>query len=76
MVLDVTGFTNHPNFNISTGPIGGYDISTYKVDDTPLQEEGVVAPSKVYPACLPSKLHKSDHGIFAGRSKVTLSNCK
>ena len=57
---------SYPQFNITVGPIGGFDIATYTVNDTLLHQEGVVAPGKVYPACLPSKLHKSSRGIFAG----------
>ena len=66
VILDVVSYNNHPQFNITVGPIGGFDIATYNVNDTPLLQEGVVAHGKVYPACLPSKLHKSNRGIFAG----------
>ena len=88
VVLEVTGYINHPEFNISIGPIGftdyliefhniyvfqfagGHDIGIYFVDDTKLAKPGVLQRRKLYPACLPSILHKDrdGRGILAGWS--------
>ena len=43
VVLNVVSFTNHPHYNVSKGPVGGYDIAVYKVDDSPLQAKGTVS---------------------------------
>ena len=67
VVLTVLEYTNHPLFNITEGPIGGHDIATYVVDKGPLEKPGTVQKGKLYPACLPSKAHKSKRGIFAGK---------
>ena len=61
IVLQVLNYTNHPLFNISVGPVGGYDIATYVVNDEPL------ITTQLVPACLPTKAHKTDRGIFAGK---------
>jgi hypothetical protein len=45
---------------------GGHDISVYFVNDSKLAEPGVLQRRKLYPACLPSILHKEKRGIFAG----------
>ena len=45
---------------------GGHDISVYFVNDSKLAEPGVLQRRKLYPACLPSILHKDECGIFAG----------
>ena len=66
VVLTVLNYTNHPLFNITEGPIGGHDIGIYFVDDEILRKPGVIRKGKLYPACLPSKAHKSNRGIFAG----------
>ena len=66
VVLPVLNYTNHPLFNITEGPIGGHDIGVYFVDDEILRKPGVIKKGKLYPACLPSKAHKSKRGIFAG----------
>ena len=49
VVLNVLKFTNHPKYSQENGPINGYDISVYHVDDTELRAE----PGVIYPACLP-----------------------
>ena len=67
VVLTVLEYTNHPLFNITEGPVGGHDIATYVVDEEPLEKPGTVQKGKLYPACLPSKAHKSKRGIFAGK---------
>ena len=61
IILPVLKITNHPLFNISEGPIGGYDVSVYMVNDTALRE------GRLTPACLPSLAHKSNRAIFAGQ---------
>ena len=53
VVLDVLKITNHPKYNQTKGPIYGYDIAVYHVNDTRLKETDRIDPSKVYPACLP-----------------------
>ena len=45
--------------------VGGHDISVYFVNDTKLTKPGALERGKLYPACLPSILHKDDRGIFA-----------
>ena len=67
VVLTVLRYTNHPLFNITEGPIGGHDVATYDVEEEPLRKEGVIKQGQLYPACLPSKAHKSNRGIFAGK---------
>ena len=66
VVLTVLNYTNHPLFNITEGPIGGHDIAVYMVDEEPLTKPGAVKKGKLYPACLPSRAHKSNRGVFAG----------
>ena len=66
VVLTVLNFTNHPLFNITEGPVGGHDISVYMVDEGPLRKPGAIKKGKLYPACLPSRAHKSVRGLFAG----------
>ena len=44
---------------------GGHDISVYYINDTKLATPGTLERRKLYPACLPSVLHKDDRGIFA-----------
>ena len=67
VVLTVIKCTNHPQFKITEGPRGGHDISTYVVDEELLKKPGTIQKGKLYPACLPSKAHKSMRGVFAGR---------
>ena len=38
----------------------------YNVNDSKLSQPGVLQRRKLYPACLPSILHKSNDGLFAG----------
>ena len=45
---------------------GGFDVSIYFVNDSKLSEPGVLQRRKLYPACLPSILHKNNDGLFAG----------
>ena len=73
VVLTVLNFTNHPLFNITEGPVGGHDISIYKVNEEPLRKPGAIKKGKLYPACLPSRAHKSIRGIFSG-SFILFSN--
>ena len=42
VVLTVLGYTNHPDWSVEAGPLGGADIAVYKVDPAPLEEEGVL----------------------------------
>ena len=54
VVLTVLKFTNHPQYNSSKGPEGGYDVAVYHVDDIPLLAPGVVSlASGIWPACFP-----------------------
>ena len=69
IVLTVTGFANHPEFEASdkgsqtSGPYKGYDISVYHVDDKNLRLE----KGKLWPACLPRfNLDDLDQAFFAG----------
>ena len=56
VVLTVHKFTNHPQYNSSKGPEGGYDVAVYHVDDTPLKAPGVVSlASGIWPACFPKE---------------------
>ena len=66
VVLTVLGYTNHPDWSVEAGPLGGADIAVYQVDPAPLEEEGVLQPGRVWPACLPSRAHSSGTGVFAG----------
>ena len=69
VVLEVSNYTNHPDFDIRKGVIAGSDISVYFVDDEPLKKEGVLAKGRLYPACLPTKAHHVDRrGVLAGWS--------
>ena len=45
---------------------GGHDLAVYYVNDSKLAEPGVLQRRKLYPACLPSILHKNQRAIFAG----------
>ena len=68
VVLNVLSFTNHPQYDSSKGPVGGYDIAVYKVDDSPLQAKGVVSlASGIWPACLPKETYlEGVPGVVAG----------
>ena len=46
--------------------LGGNDIAVYFVNDSKLKQPGVINKEKLYPACLPSKVHKNNRGILAG----------
>ena len=60
VVLNVVSFTNHPQYDPAKGPVGGYDLAVYKVDDSPLQGAGVVSlNSGIWPVCFP----KSDYSM-------------
>ena len=68
VVITVTGFANHPEFQVgdkrsgTDGPYKGYDISVYHVDDKNLRLE----KGKLWPACLPRFLDDLDQAFFAG----------
>lgn len=68
VVLNVLSFTNHPEYDLSKGPVGGYDIAVYKVDDSPLQAKGVVSlASGIWPACFPKETYvKGVPGVVSG----------
>ena len=68
VVLTVLNFTNHPQYDSSKGPIGGYDVAIYKVDDSPLQAPGVVSlASGIWPACFPKEEYFNDlPGLVSG----------
>ena len=54
VVLDVLKIINHPGYNQTKGPIYGFDIAVYHVNDTLLHvNDTLVHPSMIYPACLP-----------------------
>ena len=72
--LTVTKINNHPKFEINTGPIGGYDIAVYHVDDSKLRKKGVVKQGKIYPACLPSLDTSTSEGRFASWKDPTPLN--
>ena len=69
IILPVLKITNHPLFNISEGPIGGYDVSVYSVNDTALREAEI---ERLVPACLPSVAHRSNRAIFAGQENLLI----
>jgi hypothetical protein len=73
VVLDIIEIRNHPKYQPLTlnsqngGPIGGYDISVYIVDDTNFE----MNPNSIWPACLPKKEDTylpGNWGILAGWS--------
>lgn len=64
VVLDVSSFKNHPDFSLGQGL--SHDISVHSVIDSKLSQPGILRRRKLYPACLPSILHKSKDGLFAG----------
>ena len=68
VVLDVVSFTNHPQYDPSKGPIGGFDLAVYKVEDSPLQAPDVVSyDSGIWPACFPKEGYvKEVPGLVAG----------
>ena len=68
VVLNVVSFTNHPKYNPSKGPIAGFDLAVYKVDDSPLREPDVVSfDSGIWPACFPKEEYVEEGpGVVAG----------
>ena len=66
--LNVVSFTNHPQYDPSLGPIGGFDLAVYKVEDSPLQAPDVVSyDSGIWPACFPKEAYVEDvPGVVAG----------
>ena len=68
VVLTVLNFTNHPQYDLSKGPIGGYDVAIYKVDDSPLHAPGVVSlASGIWPACFPKEEYFNElPGLVSG----------
>lgn len=62
VVLTVLDYKNHPNFNITAGPIEGSDIAVFYVTDEPKL-------GNLTPACLPTRKYKTNvkpRGVFAG----------
>lgn len=51
IVLDVLRFSNHYKYDQAKGPIHGFDVTVYHVNDTLLYDH--IKPGVVYPACLP-----------------------
>jgi hypothetical protein len=67
VILDVVSFNNHPEYEATLGPIEGFDLAIYKVDDTPLRGPGVVSRTAIWPACFPKKSYLEDEpGLLAG----------
>ena len=68
VVLNVVSFTNHPQYDPSLGPIGGFDLAVYKVEDSPLQAPDVVSyDSGIWPACFPKEAYvEKVPGVVAG----------
>ena len=67
VVLDVVSFSNHQQYDPTKGPINGYDIAVYKVDDQPLRASGVVSRTTIWPICFPKKEYlEGVPGILAG----------
>ena len=68
VVLNVLGYTNHPQYDMAKGPVAGFDIAVYKVDDSPLQAKGVVSLSSgIWPACFPKETYvKGVPGVVSG----------
>ena len=63
--MEVKKFTNHPRYDPKHGPIGGYDISVYHVDNGPLCARGGVKEGDIYPACLPKSSYQHNEAILA-----------
>jgi hypothetical protein len=73
-ILEILEIRNHPNYkplsqgsSVEGGPIEGYDISIYIVDDTVLKQR--MNKSTIWPACLPqidNSYVSGNRGILAG----------
>ena len=67
VVLNVVSFSNHQQYDPTKGPINGYDIAVYKVDDQPLRASGIVSKTTIWPICFPKKDYLAGvPGILAG----------
>jgi hypothetical protein len=65
ILLSILKIINHEKYNQSVGPIGGYDISVYFVNDTNFK----MNPDFVWPACLPQPQDTyipGNRGILSG----------
>ena len=63
--LNILKIINHEKYDQNVGPIGGYDISVYIVDDSQLK----MSPANIWPACLPKPNNAyipGNKGILAG----------
>ena len=59
-MLKIDRIINHPKYTLENGPILGYDIAIYHVDDEPLKQllisnSALLDPLKIYPICLPRR---------------------
>ena len=74
IVLRIKRIVNHPKYTQENGPINGYDISVYQVDDSPLVDlvlpaTNLLDPRQIYPICLPRQSesdYQSTKGILTG----------
>ena len=74
VILKIERIINHPEYTKENGPINGYDISVYLVDDAPLKQllhpdTNRLDPFRIYPVCLPRALESdylSEKGILTG----------
>ena len=78
VVLDLKRISNHPNYSPGTaedkgpnlkGPYNGADIAVYHLtDESKAKLKKVMAPKKLWPACLPKREEEytDNRGIFAG----------
>jgi hypothetical protein len=65
ILLNIREIKIHEKYDPKTGPVGGYDISVYIVDDTDL----TMNKDYVWPACLPQPQNSylpGNRGIIAG----------
>ena len=64
IVLTIEKITNHPKFSLEEGrgPIEGYDIAVYHVDDTNLR----LKEESIWPACLPRAGQNYQKFVYAG----------
>ena len=74
IILKFQRIINHPKYTKENGPIHGYDIAVYLIDDAPLKqllnpETKRLDPNRIYPICLPRVLESdylSAKGIMIG----------
>jgi hypothetical protein len=65
ILLNIEKIQNHENYDPTIGPLGGYDISVYFVNDTDFK----MNKDYVWPACLPQPQNSyipGNRGIIAG----------